>query len=69
MSISTDDTPSSYYADLNPRYGARNERRWAVFHRRGANDTTQTTLHYVTRKAAERAAVKIMAQERDGETV
>jgi hypothetical protein len=59
------ETPFSYYADLNPRYGSRYQGRWAVFLRRSATEAKQTTLHYTTRKAAERAAAKIMSQEAD----
>lgn len=61
----SDTTPFSYYADLNPRYGARYERRWAVFLRRSATETRQTTLHYATRKAAETNAAKLNAAEAD----
>lgn len=56
-----------YYADLNPRFGARCERRWAVFLRKSATEVSQTILHYVTRKAAERAAAKLNVQETDQE--
>jgi hypothetical protein len=59
------DMPFHYYADLNPRYGARYERRWAVFLRRSPTESSQTILHYVTRKAAERNAAKLNEQERD----
>lgn len=59
------DMPFHYYADLNPRYGARYERRWAVFLRRSGTDTVQTNLHFVTRKAAERNAAKLNEQEQD----
>lgn len=60
-----DETPFSYYADLNPRYGSRYQGRYAVFLRRSATETKQTNLHYTTRRAAERAATRIMAQEAD----
>lgn len=56
-----------YYADLNPRFGARYERRYAVFLRKAPNQTTQTVLHYVTRKAAERAAARLNEQEAEPE--
>lgn len=54
---------AEYYADLNPDYGARYERRWAVFSR----ETRRRVygMHYVTRKAAERNAAKLTEQERD----
>jgi hypothetical protein len=54
-----------YYADLNPRYGAKYERRWAVFIRRGPGDAAQTMLHYIDRRSAERVAAKLNKQERD----
>lgn len=54
-----------YYADLNPRYGARYERRYAVFLRRGPSDVKQTQHHYVTRRAAERCAARLNEQEAD----
>ncbi len=60
-------TEFHYYADLNPRFGARYERRWAVFLRKSATQTSQTMLHYVTRKAAERNAAKLNVQETDPE--
>lgn len=55
-----------YYADLNPRFGARYERRYAVFIRRSASGPSNlTNLHYTTRKGAEVAARKLNGQERD----
>ena len=54
-----------YYADLNPRYGAKYEKRWAIFIRRSPTDSKQTTLQYVTRKAAENNAAKLTAMEVD----
>lgn len=54
---------AQYYADLNPRFGARHEGRYAVFNR----ETRHTVygMHYVTRKAAERNAEKLTELERD----
>lgn len=56
---------TTYYADLNPRFGAKYERRWAVFMRKAPGVTSQTHLHYASRKAAENAAAKITEQERE----
>lgn len=54
-----------YYADLNPRFGARYENRYAVFIRRSATDRVQTYLQYVTRRSAENAATRLNKQEAD----
>lgn len=54
-----------YYADLNPRYGQRYQRRYAVFLMSGPDDRSQTHLHFTTRKAAERNAAKLNEQEAD----
>ena len=57
-----------YYADLNPRYGARYERRYAVMQRNpGGPGTPVYGMHYATRQAAERNAAKLNEQERDPE--
>lgn len=54
---------AEYYADLNPRYGARYERRYAVFNRETRSPVYG--MHFVTRKAAERNAARLTEQERD----
>lgn len=54
-----------YFADLNPRYPARNERRYAVFLRKSKTERAQTYLRYSTRQAAERAAAKLTQQEKE----
>lgn len=59
----------TYYADLNPRYGQRYQRRWTIFFRRGVGNTTQTMYHYVNRRDAERNAARLNEQERDLEAV
>lgn len=54
----------TYYADLNPRYGAKNEKRYAIFLRNDRlKDTRQTNFTgYASLKAAERAAAKMNNQ-------
>lgn len=54
---------AEYYADLNPRFGARHEGRYAVFNRETRSPVYG--MHYTTRKAAERNAAKLTEQERD----
>lgn len=55
-----------YYADLNPRYGARYEGRYTVMRRNpDAPGSPVYGMHYVTRKAAERNAAKLNEQERE----
>lgn len=54
-----------YYADLNPRYGQRYQRRYAVFLRKSETQTSQTDLHYVARKSAERAAERLNMHENE----
>lgn len=43
------------YADLNPRYPSKGERRWAVFLRAGT-DIEMIGTTFSARKSAERAA-------------
>ena len=62
---------SRYYADLNPRYGAKYERRYVVWIRPGEGERPDahrplTTIYYqyVTRRACERAAERLNEQDR-----
>ena len=59
-----------YFADLNPDYPSKYEKRWAVFYRFDpAGETVRAQpsrwLEFATRKAAERAAAKCEEAERD----
>jgi hypothetical protein len=59
-----------YYADLNPRYGAKYERRYLiVMHFDGAEPKmlTQPEYQFATRKAAERNAAILTKWEADVE--
>jgi hypothetical protein len=61
---------SKYFADLNPDYPSRYERRWAVFYRFDPAGPTvraqpRYSLTFATRKAAERNAALLDRAEFD----
>lgn len=67
MIMSADNTPFSYYGDINPRYGAKREKRYVVWLRRSRTNSSPLGYeHQYTKLAyAERAADRLNKQEAD----
>jgi hypothetical protein len=55
-------TRTRVYADLNPAYPSKGERRWGVFLRDGRAIERLEGLSFTARKSAERAACRLQVE-------